>query len=708
MKEIIPVQQREPVTASERDVPAPMAIFEQRVIHPDNQARMDALKARLERFRPLPFFKRLRLNLRARWLGFSLKQRGVFAKVAKARGYHEALKKLHIAFQASRAEAEQLRTEGKPIPDSLRQRVKWIKARADEYKVALAHTEARLDPFEQRYGEFIGLRDRLVEDVELRARRKAEAQNKKQFHKEAKLIQRALRETFLMTEGCYVTKYGRGGKAKKIPPKFQEVYISSTVHSFVLLTSKMSMFGGWQNKLNVDIENLIDERRTLKNASAILHRQVWVDWDRTHSVPIFKVNRLDIRDGLPERVLFGGLLEIYPVRQHDEIPIPLGLGENFRAHWLNLEATPHLLIAGTTRSGKSTLLHSIICSWLYMQAPEELRLILIDNKAGVEMHRYHAVPHLISLIEEPEGVLATLQKSLGIMRRRLKLLRDSGASKFVDFNRAALPEQKLPRLLIIIDELATILNRPDTEDVHHSLYLLTAQGAAAGVHVIAATQYPNADTIPMTIKGNMDAIIGFRMPNMHGSTMLFNSGDAYTMERNKGRVYVSDGGDTFKSQTPWLPDEGKDRAIRFACDHHAPVPFTELEDDTEPVPALPTEVEAPEAAPATPAPTPPRVFSEADLIDIFLNRFEGVLNADGAYRILKGKEKVTQAQIRQMTNAIRSKETVTYGIELYHPTSIGGRNWRLIPTEGGLPTETVETSNSEEEGEPLLTAEAQA
>src|ERR1700761_8005296 len=113
-----------------------MAIFEQRVIHPDNQARMDALQARLERFRPLSFFKRLRLNLRARWMRFTLGRHGIFGAVAKAQGYQRALQKLQIAFNASRSEVEQLRADGKPIPDNLRRRVKWIRARADEYRAA--------------------------------------------------------------------------------------------------------------------------------------------------------------------------------------------------------------------------------------------------------------------------------------------------------------------------------------------------------------------------------------------------------------------------------------------------------------------------------------------------------------------------------------------------------------------------------------------
>ncbi|MBI5671285.1 MAG: hypothetical protein HZC41_25085 [Chloroflexi bacterium] len=665
------------IIAYDTPPPAPMSIFEERVVHPDNQARLSELQNRVERFKPLPFWRMVRMQFRANRLHRKLSQRGVFDLVQMLNAKREELNNIRTSYIATKNEYQQLLQSGAAVPQELIERGQALGRQGKQLREQVRQLEQQLEPHGETYTKYVSLRDRLIEHIDQTKRLKAEEENRKQFFKEGKIVQKALRETFLMTEGCHVVKYTRGGKTKKVAPRFQEVYLSSTVHSFVLLTSKKTLFG-WKNTLQVNIEKLIDPKTTLKNASAILHRQVWVDWDRTGSLPIFKINRLDIRDGLPERVLFAGLLEIYPVNEHDHVPLPVGLGENFRAQWMTLEMTPHLLIAGATRSGKSNFVNVIICSLLYMQSPAEMRFIAIDNKEGVEFNRYAHVPHLVdSITDTGDKVLPTLHRAIAVMKRRLRMLKETNAKNILAFNKAVLPEQKMPRLMIFVDEMATLLNREDTAAIHHALTILTAQGAAAGVHVVAATQYPNAETIPMTVKGNMDGIIGFRMPNVHASNMLFNSDDAFRLEKVKGRAYISDAGERYKSQTPYISDAEIDRAIRFAINQYQAKPFAELDalEDTAPVEALPML-------------EPEPVFCEEDVLAIAFENFDGALKADRIYEVIKPQNVATVSEVRALVKELIQMPVVTFEGAEYRPVKQKGNFWKLIKIESSIERES--------------------
>lgn len=672
------------IVAYEAEPPAPMSIFEERVIHPDNQVRLDALKERLERFKPLSPFKLIVMQLRINGLHAQLKRRGVFGLVAELNRTHAELVDTFTAFMVVKLEIKELRANSATVSRDLKARAVRLKQRGEALKERLALLESRLDPHQPQYAEYVRLRDRLNEHIDQVKRRRAEKENEKQFYREGKLIGKALRETFLMTEGCHIKKFRRNGKIKKIAPRFQEIHLSSTVHSFVLLTSKRTIFGFWKNKLQVNIEDLINPKTTLKNASAIIHRQVWVDYDRTGSLPIFKVNRLDIRDGLPERVLFAGLIDIYPVRQHELIPIPAGLGENFNARWMNLDNTPHLLIAGTTRSGKSNFANALICTILYMQSPDEVRFVAIDGKEGVEFHLYAQVPHIAETVTDMDRVKLTLYKAIALMKRRLQHLKDTGAKNILAFNRAV-PDRRLPRLIIFIDEMATLLEREDTREIHHALTLLVSQGAAAGVHVIAATQYPNAETIPMSVKNNMDGIVGLRMPNVHASNMLFNEDAAFRLQKIKGRAYISDAGERYKCQTPFISDAEILRGIRFARDQYKLTPFTEWEtaEDTEPV-AIP----AVEAEPAVSA----VVFEESDLLEIAFDQFKGALKVRPIFEVVRVQVNVTRDEIDGMVREIVSRGEAMFHGDTYKPIRRPGNFWQLVKID--LPGE--ETDDADE------------
>jgi hypothetical protein len=558
--------------------PAPMSIFDQRVVHDDNRAILHALQQRLERFKPLPKQKYNRLLNEAKRLSRRLKREGVFDQIALLNLYHDEYVKLADEYRSLRIQAGEYQ-DVSLMPVELIARGREIKRMGAILRERFTAVELRLAKHEAKYDRFIRIKDRLTEHHEVMKRLREESKLSRQFFKEGKLIEKLLIEAFRMTDGCYVERFNRKGKRIRITPKFQEIWLSSTVHSYVLLTSKKTLFG-WKNKLRVNIENLIDPNTTLRNMSAILHRQVWVDWDRTGSLPIFKINRLDIKDGLPTHTVFEKIIDIYPVGDHESVPIPVGLGENFRAHWLNLERTPHILIAGSTGTGKSNFANVILCTLLSMQSPDEVRILAIDNKDGVEFNRYRNVPHLVdNIVDTTDNVLPALKSAIRMMHNRLRKLKDHDVLSIIEYNRIA--KMKMPRLIIFIDEMSTLLNRPDTSEIHHAMTLITQLGRAAGIHMIAATQYPKSETLPTEIKGNMAGIVGFRMTNFAGSNMLFNSDDAYRLARVKGRAFIDDAGERYKAQTPFISRAAVDRAIRFSISQYQFGGFVELQTDTQ-------------------------------------------------------------------------------------------------------------------------------
>lgn len=227
-----------------------------------------------------------------------------------------------------------------------------------------------------------------------------------------------------------------------------------------------------------------------------------------------------------------GLREILESSEFEKAksPMTVSVGKDISGGVVlcDLEKVPHLLIAGQTGSGKSACLNGLIVSLLYKSSPEDLRFILVDPKQ-VEFSAYRGMPHLLfnNIIYEPNEVLNALKWACNEMERRYALLSKYGCNRLASFN--ALPDvangsiDKLPHIIIIIDELADIMQSAVKREIEDGIKKIAAKARAAGIHLIVATQRPSADVITGTIKTNLTSRIAFKVSGQLESRIILDT-----------------------------------------------------------------------------------------------------------------------------------------------------------------------------------------
>jgi S-DNA-T family DNA segregation ATPase FtsK/SpoIIIE len=236
--------------------------------------------------------------------------------------------------------------------------------------------------------------------------------------------------------------------------------------------------------------------------------------------------------------------------------LALGKDINGRIVTAELNTMPHLLIAGSTGSGKSVAINAFIMSVLYKSTPDQVRLILVDPKR-LELGNYEGVPHLHTpIITEPKLASNALRNAVREMERRLKMLAAKGVRNIDQYNRlfeeGSTPslfddgseEKPLPYILIIIDELADLM-MTDGANVEESITRLAQMARAVGIHLILATQRPSVDVITGLIKANFSARISFRVAtkvdsrtilDANGAEQLLGKGDLLYLPSGSSRV----------------------------------------------------------------------------------------------------------------------------------------------------------------------------
>tara|TARA_Y100000741_G_scaffold101559_1_gene75561 strand:+ start:827 stop:2938 length:2112 start_codon:yes stop_codon:yes gene_type:complete len=209
-------------------------------------------------------------------------------------------------------------------------------------------------------------------------------------------------------------------------------------------------------------------------------------------------------------------------------PINLSLGKDISGIPLftDLKTAPHLMIAGTTGSGKSVFLHSIITSMLYKATPKELKFIMIDPKM-LELSGYEDIPHLLHpVVTNPKKASAALKWAVKEMETRYKLLSDIGVRDIDSYNKKIDTEtENLPFIVIIIDELADLMFVAPNE-IKESITRLSQMARAAGIHLIVASQRPSADVVAGLIKANFPARISFAVSSKIDSRIILDASGA--------------------------------------------------------------------------------------------------------------------------------------------------------------------------------------
>ena len=223
-------------------------------------------------------------------------------------------------------------------------------------------------------------------------------------------------------------------------------------------------------------------------------------------------------------------------KARSRLTLSMGKDINGRIVTADLASMPHILIAGSTGSGKSVAINAMIMSLLYRTTPDQVRLILVDPKR-VELGMYEGIPHLFTpIITEPKAAANALRNAVREMERRLKLLASRSVRHIDQYNKlfeGSMPslfdqgeqEEPLPYIIIIIDELADLMML-DRANVEESVTRLAQMSRAVGIHLILATQRPSVDVITGLIKANIPTRISFRLATKVDSRTILDSNGA--------------------------------------------------------------------------------------------------------------------------------------------------------------------------------------
>ena len=231
----------------------------------------------------------------------------------------------------------------------------------------------------------------------------------------------------------------------------------------------------------------------------------------------------------------------------------------------NIAKLPHMLIAGTTGSGKSVCMNSLILSLLYKARPDEVKLIMIDPKM-VELGVYNGIPHLyVPVVTDPKKAAGALQWSVVEMLKRYRLFSEVGVRDLENYNKhcEANGEQTLPRVVIVIDELADLMMIASKE-VEESICRVAQMGRAAGMHLVIATQRPSADVITGLMKANIPSRIAFAVSSAMESRIILDQGGAEKLVGMGDMLFSPVGcGKPTRIQGAFVSDEEREEVIQF-------------------------------------------------------------------------------------------------------------------------------------------------
>jgi S-DNA-T family DNA segregation ATPase FtsK/SpoIIIE len=304
------------------------------------------------------------------------------------------------------------------------------------------------------------------------------------------------------------------------------------------------------------------------------------------------------------------LRQVFESDEFDSSPsrltISMGKDINGRIRVASLDSMPHLLIAGSTGSGKSVMINSMVMSILFKSTPEEVRMIMVDPKR-VELGIYEGVPHLLTpVITDPRKATNALKNAVLEMERRLRLLAEYGVRNVDQFNKklrklqeeprnlfedADAPEElkPLPYILILIDELADLM-MIEGRNVEESVTRLAQMARAVGMHLVLATQRPSVDVITGLIKANFPARISFRVAtrvdsrtilDVMGAEHLLGKGDMLFLPPGSSRLTRVHGAFVTEAEINRVVDFWKEQAVPEYDQTFLAAPPEEGEGDAE-------------------------------------------------------------------------------------------------------------------------------
>ena len=241
-----------------------------------------------------------------------------------------------------------------------------------------------------------------------------------------------------------------------------------------------------------------------------------------------------------------------------KIPICIGKDISGKIEVIDLSKTPHLLVAGTTGSGKSVFINTLLTSILYKFSPKELRLILIDPKM-LELSVYNDIAHLLTpVVTEPKKAIIALKWVCKEMERRYSLMNEENTRSLEGYNQKAI--ERLPYIVVFIDEMADLMMTAGKE-VEHYVQRLAQMARACGIHLVMATQRPSVDIITGSIKANFPSRISFQVASKYDSRTVLGEIGAEQLLGNGDMLMSKNGGNIIRYQSAFISDNEVNKLI---------------------------------------------------------------------------------------------------------------------------------------------------
>lgn len=513
----------------------------------------------------------------------------------------------------------------------------------------------RLELLIQQFDQMREIKRQLTDHVLAVRRDQAERKLTEAMKEEMRIYKDLIVDRWTALGYCHRWEKGRVKKIDKV--KLSEVFIMPDTIHFKIEASSKGFMGGFKQRLPLGVrvaEHLLSES-TLRELTIACQRQV-TGVITQHNGSWVVVHRLETIDGLMNYLSYRAIMDYYPSGDHALVPIPVGVGASRNMQWITLAEFPHGLIAGYTNSGKSNMANVILCSIIDRQSPEDVRLLLIDLKGGLEFSFYDGIPHLHgTIVDNIEGVRTALAEIEALMHQRFEQYRN--VAKNFDGYRARRPNEYMPRIIVFFDEVASIMDHGETtKAILASMREIARLGRAVGIHIWLATQRPDTKAIEGSIKVNLAVRISGRMPTSADSLTILGSSEASKLAAVPGRMVLQLGPDPTPVQTPHIEEQDIIRAIEKAMSY----------------PSAP-QLDIPETERVVHQQwTPERV------IELSLSHLDGNISADAVWKA--AKEDMSQRQARELVERVwvMAKDGIEYQGTRYVIKKLRGQQKRLV------------------------------
>lgn len=627
--------------------PAPLDMFQQDHIDPDNQKLADGD----ERARPLPRKK----------LKYLRKLRNKHSKILDGFNYDDIRQKLaDLKSQWEQLNIERANTDEDEKHTEIKRK-----------KIALIKMKRRLkkliEPAKPHAITILKIDQRIKEHEIALSNAKLYQQLRKEMAKEVKYFAEIIRTTYNRLGYCH--RVTIGNKQKTYSVRFERFVVTEDEIQIKLHVTSISLFNQAKGHLPEGVKawDLVKEE-TLRELTIAVEREV--ESPHISENHTFKngawivINRLGLSDGLFNQINLSVLMARYMDDKRHAFPLPFGVKRGRIINWVYLKDHPHLFINGQTGTGKSNLMHVILTTLIRKHSPDELKLVLIDLKEGLDFSDYEEVPHLlcpiIDRLEDVETILSKLEKLR--IQRGYKI---RGIGKNIDqYNANVTENRRMPRIVVLIDEYNSINSgaKETRQRINMLCTSLAEKARAIGIHLILATQVPYGDVIPKTIRANISVTMTGKHRTLSASISVVGTGEARKIGTVKGRMLCDDGNDLFPVQTPYCSNEDIINAIEDAQNWQAPRPFELPALDEDEIEQQINEIERPK-------------FTIDDFLRITINRHNGVIAPERIFTE-ETEQPLSKRQLKKMADAIKNKKAIKFE-EVVYVLKPHGRGFKL-------------------------------